>query len=414
MIEIRRITADELVSCQKIWTVVYNGRKCYNNKKGNDETDKAEETLENPPEWTWACFENGVIKSCMNEIPFLMRFDHHSVPMSGIGGVGTLPEARSGGYVRLIFEKLLPNAYENGAIFSNLTPFSHAFYRRFGYELSCARNKVSIPTKEFVYLKPHGTFLQIFPIFPVSPKDDTSDLNAVHSAYISDLNHGICRDYWEHNRAWRQFINNDPYSTGIFLYIWYNDEGKPKSYIKYQDEKNGGRGDSMDVKELAFVDKEGLYGALGLVRGLISQYATFTWAMPTFIDPADFVPDMWAVKQHIVPRDMTRIINVKAALERMRRPTGQGQYTVDVIDAYISANQRRFLVEYGPEGSHVSLTRQDADMRCTVAALSQLVTGYRTLENALLSKQTDLEVSGNLETLHKVWTLRPQHITEYF
>ncbi len=46
--------------------------------------------------------------------------------------------------------------------------------------------------------------------------------------------------------------------------------------------------------------------------------------------------------------------------------------------------------------------------------LSQLVTGYRTLENALLSRQTGLELCGNRETLNRVFTLRPQHVTEYF
>jgi hypothetical protein len=40
--------------------------------------------------------------------------------------------------------------------------------------------------------------------------------------------------------------------------------------------------------------------------------------------------------------------------------------------------------------------------------------GYRTLENALYSRQEGLEVSGNMETLKQVFTLRPQHITEYF
>ncbi|MDR1073037.1 MAG: GNAT family N-acetyltransferase [Treponema sp.] len=401
MMEIRRVTADEMVQCRKIWTIVFNERKRY------DEPDEAKDALDNPPEWTWAYVENGAIKGCMNEIQFLMRFDRQNVKMSGIGGVGVLPESRGKGCVRLIFEKLLPEAYEKGVVFSTLTPFSHAFYRQFGYELACVRNKVAIPTNEFAHLKPCGQFVQIF------PGDDTSDLNTVHRAYIANLNHAICRDYWENNRAWRNFTNSDPYSTGVFLYLWYNDEGKPKSYIKCQGEKDGDDG-HIDVKELAFVDKEGLYGALGLARDMRSQYDAFTWAMPSFIDPFDFVSDMWTVEQHIIPRDMTRVINAQAALERMRRPAGEGLFVIDVIDPHISANQRRFLVEYAPEGSRVSVTRKDADMKCTIAALSQLVVGYRTLKNALLSKQTGLEALNNLETLRKVWTLRPQHITEYF
>jgi predicted acetyltransferase len=342
----------------------------------------------------------------MIEIPYLMRFDHHHVKMSGIGGVGTLPEARSGGYIRMIFEKLLPEAYENGVVFSNLTPFSHAFYRKFGYELACARNEITIPTREFAGLKMRGKFTQIF------PGDDTSALAFVHNAYIKPLNHGIHRDYWADNRAWRVFTNECPYSTGTFLYLWRNSEGDSKSYIKYQHEK-AGQENIMRVKELAFVDREGLYGALSLVSGLSSQYSTFKWAAPTFLEPVDFIVNMWAVDQRLVPRDMTRIVNVKTALSLMRRPEGEGCYTIEVVDKQISANNKRFLVEYG-DGVRVSETAKEPNMRCTVAALSQLVMGYRTLENALLTKQTDIEVLGNRETLDKVWTLRPQHITEYF
>jgi len=111
---------------------------------------------------------------------------------------------------------------------------------------------------------------------------------------------------------------------------------------------------------------------------------------------------------------MTRVINVKAALEKMRIPPGTGGYVIEVEDSNITANTGKYLVEFGPEGSRVSPTQKDSHIRCDIRVLSQLVTGYRTLENALLSRQSGLEVYGNLETLNRVFTLRPQHITEYF
>jgi predicted acetyltransferase len=293
-------------------------------------------------------------------------------------------------------------------MFSNLTPFSHAFYRAFGYELACARNEITIPAKEFAYLKPHGTFTQIF------PGDDTTALAEVHSAYIADLNHGICRDYWSDNRAWKIFTRSDPYSTGIFLYLWRDENGKPRSYVKYQDQTQGDE-HIMAVRELAFTDKEGLYGILALVRGLASQFRKFQWPMPTFLDPTDLIPGPWEVAQRIVPRDMTRIINVEQALRLMRRPAGEGAYTVEVVeDKYIKANQGCYRVEFGKEGSRVNRVTTAPDIRCDIPVLSQLVTGYRTLQNALYSRQAGLEVLANRETLDRVFTLRPQHITEYF
>jgi len=407
MMEIRRLKREDIPQLRRMHTVVYNRRNDYaEDEKKEKEAEKEKDSLEDPPHWSWGAFEKGKLLAGMIETDFLMRFDGHSVKMSGIGGVGTLPEARKGGLIRQIFEKLLPEAYETGAIFSNLTPFSHDFYRLFGYEVACARYELTIPSRYFQKLKPTGEFVQIF------PGDDTAALQEVHSAYISDINHGICRDYWPDNRAWKGFTSSDPYSTGIFLYLWKDDTGKPQGYIKYEDIEDEEH--AMSVKELAFTGRNGLYGALGLVGGLSAQFKEFRWLMPTFIDPFDFVGEAWDIEPLIKPRDMSRVINVKTALEKMRRPEGTGEYIVAVEDANLPVNTGKYLVEFGPEGAKVSPTTKEPHISCDIRVLSQLVTGYRTLENALYSRRTGLEVHSNRQTLDRVFTQRPQHITEYF
>ena len=400
MLEVRRIMAEELPLTRRIETVVFNGRNDFAKEEKPD-------LLANPPEWKWATFEDGRMTSSMVEIPFMMRFDGQDAKMTGIGGVGTLPDARRGGKIRRIFEKMLPEAYESGTVFSNLTPFSHAFYRMFGYELCCARNEVRIETRHFATQRLRGTFRHIL------PGDDLTDIKAVHAVYISDKNHAIRRDYWPDDRAWKQFSNNDPYATGVFLYAWYDEAGKPGGYIKYQHVNEGDKR-TMQVRELAFVSKDALYGIMSLIGGLCAQYDVFVWMMPTFLDAYDFIDTMWDVQQKFIPRDMSRVVNVKAALEMMRRPQGEGAYVVEVADPIISANEGRFLVEYGAEGTRVSPTGKDADLVCGIPSLSQIVTGYRTIENVLRTRRAGLEVVGNLETLNKVFTLRPQHVTEYF
>jgi predicted acetyltransferase len=372
-------------------------------KEENQKTDP----LGHPANWAWGVFDGKKLLAGMYEIDFLMRFDGHSVKMSGIGGVGTLPEARKGGHIRHIFEKLLPQAYEKGVVFSTLGPFSHEFYRKFGYEIASARNNISVSTHDLVEIKAGGEYVHIL------PGDDTSALAQVHASYIENINHGIHRDYWPDNRSWKLFTREDPCVTGTYLYLWKDKSGKPKSYIKYKDVIED-EDHNMSVTELAFIDKKGLYGALGLVGGLSAQFENFTWQMPSFIDPCDFIEDAWSVEMKINPREMTRVINVKAALELMRRPDATGEYVIEVEDENISANNGKYLVQFSPKESKVSATSKDADISCDILTLNQLVTGYRTLENALYSRREGLEVSGNLGTLKKVFTWRPQHITEYF
>jgi predicted acetyltransferase len=402
MAEIRRLVTEDLLQFFRIHTIVYNLRKDYS-KEENQKIDP----LEHPANWAWGVFDGKKLLAGMFEIEYLMRFDGHSVKMSGIGGVGTLPEARNGGHIRRIFEKLLPQAYEKGVVFSNLNPFSQDFYRKFGYEIACNRIKLSIPTGDLSEIKSSGEFVHIL------PGDDTALLAEIHSAYIENINHGIHRDYWQDNRMWKRFTRDDPCTTGIYIYLWKDEKGKARSYIKYQDLLEDGE-HNMSVLELAFIDKKGLYGALGIVSGLSAQFENFKWLMPTFIDPFDFTGDAWSIEQEVRPRDMTRVVNVKAALELMRRPCGEGEYIIEVEDENISANSGKYLVQFGAEGSKVSAAKKDADLSCDIQTLSQLVTGYRTLENALYSRREGLEVHGNLETLKRVFTQRPQHVTEYF
>jgi predicted acetyltransferase len=292
-------------------------------------------------------------------------------------------------------------------VFSSLYPFSQGFYRKFGYETACAANNVIIPTSEFSDLKLRGEFTQIF------PGDDSTALNEILRSYITDINHAICRDHWPDNRGWNCVTQFDPYSTGIFTFLWRDEKGRPRAYIQYEDvvEKDE---HLMKVWELAFTDPDALIGVLSIVNGLAAQFQNFKWLMPSFIDPGDFLNDVKETKQLWVHRAMSRVINVKAALEKMRTGGGEGAYIIETDDEMIPANKGRFLVEYGPEGSRVSLTQKAPQLHCDMQTLSQLITGYRSLGNALRTRPAGLEVFENRETLEKVFTQRPQHITEYF
>jgi len=400
MTEIRRLAAEDMPAYRRLTTVVYNMRRDFSKEESG-------ENFSHPPEWTRGVFEGGRLVSAMMEIEFLMRFDGQSVPMVGIGGVGTLPEARKGGHVRAMFERFLPEAYEKGVIFSNLYPFSFDFYRKFGYELAHSRNEITIPAGEFSDHKLRGRFIQVF------PGDDTTVLNEIHRNYIADLNHGICRDHWPDNRAWKRFTQSDPYAEGVFLYLWHDEAGNNSAYIKYEDKFEDDE-HIMYVRELAFTGRETLYGVLSIVSGLAAQFEKFRWLMPTFLDPSDFIDEAYDLEQTIIPRDMTRVINVKAALEKMRRPLGEGRYVIAVNDEMIPANSGRYLVEFASNESRVTRTQRKADISCDIPTLSQLVTGCRSLENALRTRRSRLVVHENIETLKRVFTARPQHLTEFF
>ena len=402
MTEIRRLTPEDWPAFTRMQAISFNYRYDPSSEGGK------RDPLEHPENWIWAAFEKGKLVAGTYEIDYLMNFDNNRAKMTGIGGVATLPESRGGGYMRRIFEKMLQESYENGVIFSSLSPFSHDFYRKFGYETACVRNNISINAKKFLSIKPNGEFISI------QPDDDTTLLSEIHRAYIKNVNQAAYRDYWPDNRAWKRFAKGDTWAKGSYLYLWKDENDVARSYIKYRSVQDDGD-TNMSVIELAFIDKKGLYGALGLVGGLSTQFENFKWMMPTFIDAYDFIGDDWAVDINTTPRDMTRVVNVRKALELMRRPSGNGEYIIEITeDKTITANNGKYLVQFGSEGSKVSTTSKDADIICDVLSLSQILTGYRSLENAMYSRQKGIDVIKNTETLNRVFTLRPQHQTEYF
>ena len=400
MLEIRRIRAGEVIDSNKIGVIAFNGRHDFTKSEAPD-------PLSDPFDWTWGAFEDGKIVSKIVELPYVMRFDGHDAKMSGIGGVATLPEARRGGKIRRIFEALLSGAYADGVIFSNLAPFSHAFYRMFGYELCCTRRETRVDVKEFEKFKTSGTYEQLF------AGCDTSELQKIHEAYISDINHAIRRDSRPDNIMWRKFVRRDPYNTGCFIYIWRDAAGEARSFMKFQHKRENGASE-IHVQDLMFKDKEALYAQFALAGGLSAEIKALVWEGPMFIDPADFVDVAWAAKQRLVPKDMTRVVNVKAALGLMRRPEGEGCFAIETRDPIIPENNGPWLVEYWNRGSRVTAARKEADIVCDLPALAQLVTGYRTLESMLATSRLHVEVRGNEKTLKKVFTPRPQHVTENF
>jgi len=401
MLEIRRITAAEEVEASKIGVVAFCGRHDFTQVEAPD-------PLRDPDDWTWGAFENGKMVSRIVEIPYVMRFDGCDAKMSGIGGVATLPESRRGSRIRKIFEALLRDAYANGVVFSCLAPFSYAFYRQFGYELCVTRREITISASDLSVYRAEGSHEMIL------PGGDTEGLKKVHEKYIADMNHAVRRDVWPDDAAWRDFTRRDPYKTGSYIYLWRDGAGEPRGYIKFQNKNQGQYVNDIEVSELLFTDRDSLYAQLAFAGGLSAAIRDFVWSAPAFIDPSAFAEAAGNIKQRLVPRDMTRVVNVGAALGMARRPEGEGAYVVGVEDPIIPENSGNWLVEYGPSGSAVSLTSREADVICDLPVFAQLVTGYRPIDDILLTSNQNIDIRGNLQTLRKVFTQRRQHLTEYF
>jgi predicted acetyltransferase len=87
----------------------------------------------------------GGVAACFVRIPMAQFFGGRSVPMLGIAGVATAPEARGRGVARAMMRAALREARDEGWPISALYASTHSLYRQVGYEQAGVRFQVSVP-----------------------------------------------------------------------------------------------------------------------------------------------------------------------------------------------------------------------------------------------------------------------------
>ncbi|MDR0325828.1 MAG: GNAT family N-acetyltransferase [Oscillospiraceae bacterium] len=397
--EIRKIKPEEKVAASLLQDMVYLS-------EGPEDYAKQ---LQNPLEHSegyeniWAGFDGtGKMCSVTGVFDYRVRFDGHMADMGGIGGVATLAEARNAGYVRETFAKILPVMREEGKVFSYLYPFSFGFYRKFGYELCYAPARATIPMDFFREYPFPGGMTQYHPGGDIAP------LMAVYEAFIRDKNLPIVRD----TEAMREWADKDPYRTKHYAYLHRDGHGSPDAYLLFRvDEEDGDR--ILHVRELAWVSPGGLRAVFGFIGGLGPEFETLRWDAPRGIDLPALFKDGFDIKIQITPYGMNRIVDVRRALELMRAPKQPGRAVIRVTDTALPSNDGTYAVEW--ENGAVSSVKPsglEPDLDTDIQTLTQLVTGYLTVDQAKLKR--GVAVLGGEATLRALFVHKELYIAEFF
>ncbi len=346
--------------------------------------------------------DDGKMCSCFELIPFHARFDGHSVLMGGIGGVASLPEEREKNYIRKLFEYSMKEMFDNGYVFSYLYPFSHAYYRKFGYELNMTNIRCSIPVQAFKHIRQTGS-MKLY-----TGDTGREDIVSVYDGYIRDKNLAVLRT----DRLWKSFAEKDPYTDNVYLYIWYNSKNEARGYIQFHAEKSGSSKAEMVVSELIWLDPEALAGIFSFVSRLGAQMDKMIWKAPSFVNLLTFFNEPYELKQEILTYGMNRIVNAEKALELMALPDAPGETIIGVEDAFFPTNTGCYEISWGNGMRSVKRTERPAELACDIQALSQLVTGFASVDELKISGRIDIK--GDEEKLSRIFTSKKLFINNYF
>lgn len=275
----------------------------------------------------WGC--GSPISSGMVVNDYDVWFDGALQKAAGIGGVCTLPEARNRGGMRRIFEKLLPYWYQKGYTFSTLYPFSHRFYRKFGYEIIQKANQWYIPMsalKDF----PHTARARLV--------TDYKELQPVAYEFGRRQNLTI-------NRKGSQWgmLPKDPVKDVTYCYLIDDD-----AYVIFTKGGHDPLTDEykMKVKDFAYESEDAFRRMMGFLYQLNAQFGSVEITLPSQVPIFDMVPEPYDVRLNVDQNGMARLVNIQKALRVMRYPSGTGRFTLRAVDAQIPENNDIFSVTY--------------------------------------------------------------------
>ncbi len=388
--EIRLLSGEERFQARLIATVAFHMRM--------EDPEKAREESVRETCQHWGAFhEDGTLTAAMINHQFISRLDGTPVRNGGIGGVSTLPEYRMEGGIREIFLKLLPHAYADGEVISTLYPFSHSFYRKFGYETVCWKNVYEFAPAVLKGYAFHGK-AKLW-----KQGDPVNEWTELYNRFASSFNLAISRD----DERMEKHLKGEYYKDRKFCYLLYED-GRPIAYLIFQDIRHDPQA-ILEVKDLAWNGTKGFQAILGFLARFSADYGTIRLFLPRDVELMSLIrsPLAYDIQKTTEQNYMVRVVNAVKALEAIRKPEGCS-FVIRVSDELIPENSGVWQVS----GDGVCPSDLEPDLSVSEKALGQLVTGAVSLSEALY--RDDTVVMKNQETLEQIFVRKPILVEDHF
>ena len=406
---VRKIKPEELKRTYELWAIAFG--YSYDNAASSQEVLKKVVTTpasRGDLSWDnrWAAFldDNETMMSCMAVIPYPIQFDGHHTTMAGIGGVATIPAYRRSGGVRACFEAALPDVYKSGTVFSYLYPFSTAFYRKFGYELCCEKNRYRLLISHIPVSSTGGQYH-----FIEQGNTRLNDIKTVYRFWQEHYNMMVVGEDMEF--LWVEKTN--AFKDEQYTYLYTSEDGVPKSYVTFRhttssDERN------IECSRFVFADAEGLSGILNLFVSLGADRRFVTFELPVHV-PLELMLPEWSMDAGFCEKvyaGMCRVINVRKALQ-MARSCGDGALSVEISDDQILENNGIFSVHLSNGMvTEVTQSNHSPDISMGIGDFSRMLIGVSDIKAFTFLPNTTIHTS--LGASAPLFFRKDIYITEYF
>lgn len=328
--------------------------------------------------------EDGEVRAGVTVLPMEVFVDGGAVAMGGVSAVMVHPAYRRRRYAGDLMRTALGDMRDRDVSLSLLSPFAHAFYRSFGYELATEGVEYTLKPTDLP-TDPGQSNLRAY------REEDLFGMMELQETEARGHQLGALRG----EAHWRKTLESKDLEAAV-----YEIEGEVSGYLIYKmsDYKEGGEPERrLEVQELVAATPEAQ-------RGLVSFLAA--------LDPDAFDIRHWTSREDplhpylrssyvdakVEPDQMLRLTDVRGALGHLNRKAAR-PLALEVADDTIPENAGEYIIG---DGEVVRGAEAGERVTLDVRQLAQLYAGYlpaRQLARHGLLKTSSPEALDLLEDM---------------
>ncbi len=352
---------------------------------------------------------DGRIGQHVQIVPLTIHLDGTRQKMAGIGAVASLPEYRYGGGVMELLRWSLQIMRERGFVFSELAPFSFAFYRKCGWEWGFRWHELEIPMKELERFKADtGAFTAL------TARDRKRAL-AVRNAHASRFNGG------EYDAATEE---NDEAGTGEGRdeeqdafprkgRLCYGVEGADGALDGYAD---------FEIRDGALRCRDFFYRSHQAKRQLLHffyRHNSQAQRVVLTVPESDTLPHLLSDQYLDVKARagmMVRIVDVAAAVACVAAPVEDvAPLVLQVTDEAAPWNQGNWQLSSSGDRLHAErVENREPDCVISIQRLSQLVYGFLSGQDVIDGGMSEWRNEAAQNAFSRMFRRRPTAQWESF
>lgn len=299
--------------------------------------------------------------ACLLFVPMGQFFGGSRVPMVGIAGVATAPEARGTGTATALMRAAVKELHESGAPLSTLYPATRTLYRRAGYEPAGGRFELKIPLTR-IGLEERG-----LPVRLISDSDREAVVELYRESAAGRQGHLDRGEY-----VWNRVLN--PRGESARGYAVERD-GRIDGYVYLHEKLLQPSHYDVRVTDFAARSAESARRLLTFLADHATTGAGAYWNCGPADPLTQLLPEV-GYELFLRNHWMVRVLDVAKAL--VARGYAEGMETelhLDVRDDLIPANSDNFVLQIAGGEGKVQRGGQGR-LRLDVRGLAPLYTGH--------------------------------------